>query len=504
LNFLKYIFFVNIFLFFNNGLIAQTVETPLTDYVTVNQASSLPVIHWSVNNSSLLNGYAVKRFIRSYPSVPDNTWHTVQIIDNPNTFNYEDNSINYGQANPNIQPEIYEITAYKINGNDTVFSLPSEKHQTIFLSGNYDYCSNTINLIWNNYIGWGNEFLKYRIYCKENNGSYIKIAEKNYNDTIFIQNNLNYNSNYSYYIKAVRNDGTESLSNLKEIYTQAINFPTFLKIDSVYVLNNTEFNISFSYDLNANIDEFFLFKSNKLNADFIKINTISAVNIYNSDFEFSDKDYNINMISYYYITAIDYCGNIIFKSDTVSNIVLSAKANSETKINFIEWDDMYKDFGYQIFRSQNETQFERITNTENHFYRDNIFSVYENQFITKTFSGRFCYFVQINKNNFFNKSNVSCAEQEETILFPNAFNPKSYIDENRIFKPKAAFISDYYLTIYGSFGDIIFESNNPDYGWDGTLKNGKFAPISSYLYVVKYKNSKGKYVKLKNYVTLVY
>ncbi len=504
MRFCKYIFFFQIFILLTKSFFAQSVEIPTIDFVTVNQISSLPVIHWSVNNSSVLNGYAVKRFIRSYPTVPDNTWHTVKKIENPNVFSFEDNSISYGQASPNIQSEIYEITAYKINGTDTVFSLPGVKHKTMYVTGNYDYCSNKISLIWNNYIGWENVFLKYLIYRKENSGSFIKIAEKSYNDTIFIDTNPNYNSVYNYYIKAVRNDGTESLSNLKLITTQAIHFPSFLKVDSAVVSNNTEFNILFSVDANADVDEYYLFKSETFNSDYLQIDKIQSANIINSGAEFSDKNIDINKNAYYYIAAVDYCGNIVFRSDTLSNIAFFATAYSDNRINSLKWNDIYTNSVYHIFRLQNNIQFNQISDTENHSFEDNLQSLYENQFISETISGKFCYYVQIKESDFFNKSNISCAEQDETVIFPNAFNPKSAIDENRIFKPKAAFISDYQLTIYGSFGDVLFESMNPDIGWNGMLKNGKLAPISSYLYIVKYKNSKGKYVKLKKYVTLVY
>ncbi len=470
------------------------------DFVTVNQSTSLPVIHWSVNNSSLINGYAVKRFIRSYPSVPDNTWHTVQRIENSNIFTFEDNSVTYGQANPNGQPEIYEVTAYKINGSDTVFSLPSEKHKTIYVSGDYDYCSNSISIKWNNYVGWGSNFVKYIIYCKENNGNYIKLSEKVYNDTTFVHKNLQYNSTYTYYIKAVRNDGTESFSNLKSINTDAVNFPTILTIDSVQV-DNAELTISFSFDSGADVESYSLFKSPDYDSGYLEIDNLSGINFIP---KFSDKNFNPEKISYYYIAAVDYCGNILLKSDTVSNIVLSVSAVSENKTNILHWKDMYSGLPYQVFRSADNSIYELISENNNHVYNDNVKPLYENQFISETTSGKFCYYVQINENNFFNKSNTGCVEQDETVIFPNAFNPRSRIEENRTFKPKSAFISDYQLTIYGSFGDILFESKNPDYGWNGMLKNGKLAPISSYLYIVKYKNSKGRYIKLKNYVTLVY
>ena len=221
--------------------------------------------------------------------------------------------------------------------------------------------------------------------------------------------------------------------------------------------------------------------------------------------QFSDADFNSDDVSYYYIAASDYCGKTIFISDTISNIVLKSSALSEdNRINLLNWSDMYKTVEYQIYRSTNKDNYSFISGSTNHNYEDDIQNIYENQFLSETISGEFCYFVEIRNNNFVNKSNIACAEQSETVFFPNAFNPKSSIEENRVFKPKAAFISDYKITIYGAYGDVVFESNNPDMGWDGRLKNGKLAPVSTYLYFVSYKNSKGNIVKLKKYLSLVY
>lgn len=502
MNHFKSIFLIHCLFFFGLLLSAQTVEVPEIDYVTVNQAISLPIIHWSISDPAQINGYAVKRFIRSHPTVPDNTWHTVKQINNPNIFSFEDNSVSFGIADPNIQSEIYEVTAYKIIDSDTILSLPSSIQKTIYLTGDYDYCSNQISLKWSNYFGWGNNFIRYEIYEKENSGSYTKISETSYNDTTYFFPNLQYNTDYTFYIKALRNDGTESLSNLKLVKAQAINLPTFLNINSVTVENENKLNISVSGDSNADIDNYSLFKSSDLNMNYSEIENIQPIE---DSFLFTDNQFDADNISYYYVTAKDYCGKNIFYSDTVSNIVLLTRSSATNgRYNNLHWADMYNNSTYQIFRSAESDNYEYINQTESHQFTDNIQDIYENQFLNLTVSGTFCYYVKINIDNFINKSNVSCAKQEETVFFPNAFNPKSTIEENRVFKPKAAFISDYHLTIYGSFGNILFESNNKNSGWDGTLKNGELAPVSSYLYFSTYKNTEGKLVKIKNYVTLVY
>lgn len=502
---LKYFsLFALLHLLFQGEAFAQSPESPVTDYVSVNTVTSKPVVSWTVTNPALINGYAVKRFIRSHPAVPDNTWHTVEVINNPGITVYEDVSTVYGEANPDIQSEIYEITAYKITGSDTTYSLPSIKHKTIFLTGEYDYCSNEITLTWNNYIGWGNNFSRYEIYAKENSSLFLKIQEKNYGDTVLKYNNLHYNSEYTFYIKAVRTDGIESFSNFKTINAQSINFPTYLKLDYAEANENNNFTIKFTPDINADTEKYVLYKNNKIYNNFSIIDSIKADNSISP--ELTDNNFDSEKLNYYFITCRDYCDKNIFISDTFSNIILHTEAISDKtpRINNLKWADMYSEQNYFIYRSNNNSDYNYLSETQAHSFIDDIQNIYENQFYNSAVSGKFCYYVILKSENFRNKSNISCAEQKETYFLPNAFNPKSNDIENRVFKPKVAFIESYKLTIYGHYGDIIFETDNPDKGWNGRLKNGKLAPVSSYLYFLTFKNASGKIIKLKNYVTLVY
>jgi hypothetical protein len=58
--------------------------------------------------------------------------------------------------------------------------------------------------------------------------------------------------------------------------------------------------------------------------------------------------------------------------------------------------------------------------------------------------------------------------------------------------------------VYGTFGDIIFKTTNPNIGWDGNLPNGKLAKRAAYLYYLSYSNSSGKRIIKKDFVSLVY
>ncbi|WP_165366229.1 HYR-like domain-containing protein [Brumimicrobium glaciale] len=97
-------------------------------------------------------------------------------------------------------------------------------------------------------------------------------------------------------------------------------------------------------------------------------------------------------------------------------------------------------------------------------------------------------------------SNLGCKDTfnldlpffEELIYFiPNTFTPDGN-QYNESFKPQ--FTSgfeplEYKLQIYNRWGELIFESNNPAYGWDGSYGSSQtiYAPEGTYLYKIYYK-----------------
>jgi gliding motility-associated-like protein len=89
---------------------------------------------------------------------------------------------------------------------------------------------------------------------------------------------------------------------------------------------------------------------------------------------------------------------------------------------------------------------------------------------------------------------------EELIYYvPNTFTPDG--DEfNNTFKP--VFTSgfdpfDYNLTIFNRWGEVVFESNNALFGWDGTYQ-GKFAPDGVYVWKIEFKTKKNDARKTAN------
>lgn len=87
-------------------------------------------------------------------------------------------------------------------------------------------------------------------------------------------------------------------------------------------------------------------------------------------------------------------------------------------------------------------------------------------------------------------TDLNCCTNSDTVeikfaklAYPTAFNPNSSITDNRTFKVfgNVGAISKYQMIIFNRWGQLIFESDDPTEGWDGTY-NGSAAPLGTYVY----------------------
>ncbi len=74
---------------------------------------------------------------------------------------------------------------------------------------------------------------------------------------------------------------------------------------------------------------------------------------------------------------------------------------------------------------------------------------------------------------------------ESFLTISNAFQPNGVTPQLTIFKPVYKNITGYNMVIYNRWGMLIFESSNPDKGWNGTYK-GDACPVGAYVYVITY------------------
>ncbi|MBW3544427.1 MAG: gliding motility-associated C-terminal domain-containing protein, partial [Bacteroidetes bacterium] len=87
---------------------------------------------------------------------------------------------------------------------------------------------------------------------------------------------------------------------------------------------------------------------------------------------------------------------------------------------------------------------------------------------------------------------LSCTPE---LMLPNAINPNSLEFRNRVFSilnpHMAAYITDIEILIYNRWGEVIWQSNEKDFSWDGRKKNGQPVPMGNYPYLIRYRNLYG-------------
>lgn len=75
-------------------------------------------------------------------------------------------------------------------------------------------------------------------------------------------------------------------------------------------------------------------------------------------------------------------------------------------------------------------------------------------------------------------------EPDFTMYIPNAFTPNDN-DINETFIPKCSFVDDFQMKIFDRWGNLVFETNDINVGWNGKTKKGTDAMPDVYVYSIK-------------------
>jgi gliding motility-associated-like protein len=82
-------------------------------------------------------------------------------------------------------------------------------------------------------------------------------------------------------------------------------------------------------------------------------------------------------------------------------------------------------------------------------------------------------------------------DTDYTFYVPNSFSPNGDV-HNPVFKCVAYGIYDFTMVIYDRWGTKLFESNDPEEGWDGNYK-GKSCKEDIYVYRIDFTNVLDEY-----------
>ena len=493
------------FIGFQKSVFTQALPTPIVDTISIN-ANGNPIISWEQNPDNRTTGYNVVWF---FPSSPNGIWLEIGTVYGIDQLSYTDNTINACALKMSV-----EYRVYAFQQGTTIESLWSNSLKTINLADpQLNICSNTVTLNWTEYENMLPSLKEYQIFVSTTgaNGVFTKIGTTT--QTNFIHTNLAANTTFTYMVRAINSDGTKSSSSCKiTIDSQTLKEPDPVNLRYATVENNEHIKLEWTVGNDASISRYKILRS----TDGQNYDTIGE-NLDLTSFEpptvFVDNTADFTKSNYYQIVVYDSCGAERMVSVNVAKTIsLSGFPGSAGITNELSWTPYENwDLGiqeYRIYRKVNGTldpagPLASVSPTTTTFSDDvSSFGHIE---------GSFNYYVEAvetsGNNGYESFKDISTSNeieiiQETKVVVPNAFTPE--LATNNSFKPFTRFIdpTEYSLSIYDKWGQMIFETQDFTKSWDGKHK-GEYVDSDSYVYLLLYRTPEGQNIEKRGTVTVV-
>lgn len=385
---------------------------------------------------------------------------------------------------------------------NAVPGLYDESVRTMFLETSYDKCAYQTTLNWNEYISMPNGLLEYQIYYSDNGTTFSQVGSTT--NTKFVHQNVSPNKTACYFVRAVNTKKTiTSSSNRVYFFSTQVPAPTFVYLKSASIRSKTSAELRFFIDTSKTTTGIEVYRSVD-GTNFTNIGFVSSNGTPN--LSYLDETIDANKQSYYYKAMIhDSCGNSRSMSNVARTILLKAEDDhNEIYTKHLSWSQ-YEGFGggverynvYRIINDERETKPAASTASLTTQFADNVENETANgskvEYIVEAVEAKGNPY-KIKETSF---SNVVRVYVEGKIFVPTAFAPSGV---NRIWKPVCVFIDkeEYRVFVYDRWGKKVFETNDSDEGWDGAS-----CSAGVYVYLIRYKNSRGEYKEEKGTFLLI-
>ena len=482
---------------------AQLMQTPQWDSISIT-SNHHPILSWFPNTDNTVGYVIIRRDWNGSTFI----WHDIDTVVGITQTHYIDQKVNACDSS-----RWYRLFAYGQGTNNN--SLWSDTLRTIYLAPpEWNVCESTVFLQWSSYMHMIPDLAGYRILASESGGPFFEIASVGPAETSYtLRQNLQQNTLYSFRVRAFNGGSSRTSSSCAvTLETHTPQQPDSVYIRYVTVENNDHIKLEWVANTTAPISKYKILRSvDKMTWD--NIGDLTDLTGYDPDKEFIDATADFQIQSYYYqIRTCDSCGVDTLASDNIARTIqLTGFPTLTGDENMLKWNEYegWKNTGveeYKIYRSVDNGSWTEIDQVSpgTTFYTDDVSGFTGNL-------GTFRYYVEAFENdgssgfeNFKDqsRSNEITIEQETRVIIPNAFTPGK--PPNDLFKPLLAFIdvNGYSFSIYNKWGQMIFSTDDPSEGWDGTYK-GEYVPTDAYVYLIVYRTPEGQTIEKRGTVTVV-
>ena len=390
-------------------------------------------------------------------------------------------------------------------------SLRSYEHYNTQIASSFDSCKIEIKVNWYQYMGWNTNqqpnypFESYTLMRIPEGGGQEEVLTvlPSQKDTSFIIQNVTPNTTYTLYVEAKRKDGRTATSYRTTQKTKMLSPPSYVNALNTQYNDEGFAEIRFKIDPSAETHLYQFSGTSHPDHAFVSLATL---NIFSSDTTLTDAQLRDHTY-YYKLEAWHVClNNFTATSNIATALWLSVEQGG--MVNSLQWDAFQKwentDAKYEIYRKIGDGSniiLASISDQSKLNYNDNLADI--------EIDGAMCYWIKAtpmspNSSNEYAISNTVCVKPEPAIYVPQAFTPSSN-DDNSLWKPSFIPIlpDEYLLILYDRTGAKVFETKNPEEGWNGKFLNGKNASEGVYVYYMRYKTAVGRVIEKKGTLSLI-
>jgi gliding motility-associated-like protein len=429
-------------------------------------------------------------------------------------FTFSADIFEYKHMTSDLVNLAYAVTAVDtLDGTQSRESLLGDNvHRAVSTSLEFDPCepANTIN--WTAYLGWEGNISGYRVYGGMVRGNLEMLKFVNSEVSTYRHRGVSLDTTYTYYIETVHTSGMTSLSPIDSIETVFPDKPEFLRLDYVSVIDRLTVELQFTADIDGPANSFRVMKRGSGDSPYTEVETLwnSTQSTMTVQDQFPTSDYRTE-----YIVQSLYrpegCNDPVVLDTSNSGTNVWLQSNLTDQIVHLSWTP-YETYstglsGYIIQRKDGNGEFVDIHSVgpEINSWNETIESV-----INGFQAGSIQYKVLAVANQVegadpgISVSNIVDVAVETHLQLPSAFTPGSN-DMNSEFKPLLDFAPmEYIIVVFDRGGRKLFESTDPEEGWDGTYGGNGYVLEGAYVYYIKYTDFTGISKTLSGSVTAIY
>ena len=463
-------------------------DTARLDSVSLDPESRCCRIGWQPSKSNDAFGYIVYIY-------EDGIWKMMDTL--------------YGASNTFYADTLHadgSVHEYRIASLDTCRNASplGEIHHTMVLTASPDKCDSAVDLSWNAYAHMPDGVSSFEVFAKTPAEGWRLVGSGGKGNS-FRCTGLDVLLPYTFYVRVWNSD--RSISSTSS--TADVDFHRKLGkgvalLRSVSVTEDNDIIVTVHVPDTADCRSIVLCRSLEPGGQAVWSDTIAKSG---GSCSWRQRGLDVQQPHYYTVSMTDECDFPFFVSAPVANIVLHIDMDDENnRLSWSQYDGFrYSPDSYRVYRRAGSLSTFSLL-------EDRPFSIrnYDDPLQDLPTGNEIAYRVSAVGHADGLADTVECfsntvvMEDEPAIYIPNSFIPESDIAENRVFRPVlySLPVPEYLLTVFDRWGQVVFETRNPEEGWDGCIK-GLPARMGVYVFQLSFRMKNNKLYTSRGMVNLI-